>query len=536
MPDQMFQAIRRTHRFAAFILTLAAACGGAEPEPNNEDTQNPGAQEETNPPGWSEASHTSKGDPEYAVVFPQDQVARLDITITATDWQAMQDDMTSLAGPAGSGMGGGMMPGGGGGMMPGGGTLPVEFTQACEGKMAGDACSATFMGNTFTSTCRSVMDKLACMPSMGGGGMGGGGMGGGNFFARDPKYVPCTVAFNGRQWNHVGIRYKGNSSLASAWGSGIGKLPLRLSFDQYEDDHPLTKNQRLWGFKDLSLSNGWGDDSLIREKVANDVFRAAGVPAPVAAFYRVYIDFGKGPTYFGLYTANDMPDSPMLKAQWKESKGNLYKPEGKNANWTAFDEASFEKKSNEDDKDWSDIQAAIAALNGSRADAAVWRKALDKAFNVDGFMRWLAVNTLIQNWDAYGMMAHNYYLYGVKAQSGQLQWIQWDTSLALQGGRGLSFDMKEVGASWPLIRYTMDDSEYRKAYEGHLAQAAADVFSEAAMTPRFRAANALVMPYVIGAEGEISGYTFLKDAAAFSRSVDTLIAHVQGRQQALKNR
>lgn len=516
----MLQQLLRTHRVAAFLLTMAATCGGTT-EPAPDDT---GTQADTLPAGWSEASHTSDGSPDYATVFPQDRVARLDITITAADWQAMQADMTSLVGPAGSG--------GMGGMPPMGGMLPAELTQACDGKKAGDACSATFMGNTINSTCLDFMSKLACMPMMGGPGMGGGG-----FLDRDPNYVPCTVTFNGRQWKHVGIRYKGNSSLMSAWQSGIGKLPLRLSFDEYEDQYPLTKNQRLWGFKDLSLSNGWGDDSLIREKIANDIFREAGVPAPVSAFYRVYVDFGKGSTYFGLYTANDLPDTPMLKAQWKESKGNLYKPEGKNANWAAFDEASFEKKSNEDDKDWSDIKAAIAALNGSRTDAAAWRKELDKAFNVDGFMRWLAVNTLIQNWDAYGRMAHNYYLYGVKALKGQLQWIQWDTSLALQSGMGsLSFDMKEVTAAWPLIRYTMDDTEYRKAYEGHLTQVAAGVFSEAAMEPRVRAANALVAPFAVGPEGEVAGYTFLKDAAAFNRSVDALMAHVRSRQQALKDR
>ena len=517
----------RTQRLAAFILTLASACGGAaEPEPSS--PADPGVQADTLPPGWSEASHGPDANPDYAAIFPQDRVARLDITITAADWQAMQADMTSLAGAAGSGGMGGM-----GGMPPNGGMIPAEFTQACDGKMAGDACTVTFMGNAMSSTCQSFMDKLACMPMMGGGGMGGGG----GFFDRDPSYVPCTVTMEGRQWYHVGIRYKGNSSLMSAWRSGVGKLPLRLSFDEYEDRYPLTKNQRLWGFKVLSLSNGWGDDSLIREKVANDVYRAAGVPAPVSAFYRVYVDFGKGSTYFGLYTANDLPEAPMLKSLWQESKGNLYKPEGKNATWSGFDAESFEKKSNEDARDWSDIQAAVAALNGSRADAAAWRAALDKTFNVDGFMRWLATNTLIQNWDAYGRMAHNYYLYGVKSLGGQLQWIQWDTSLALQSGMGgLSFDMKEVTSAWPLIRYTMDDPEYRKAYEAHLARVATDVFSETAMAPRFRAASALIAPYVVGPEGEVAGYTFLKDAAAFNGSVDVLNAHVRSRQQALKNR
>lgn len=32
-------------------------------------------------------------------------------------------------------------------------------------------------------------------------------------------------------------------------------------------------------------------------------------------------------------------------------------------------------------------------------------------FDVDGFLRYLAVNGIIQNWDTYGRMVHNYFLY-----------------------------------------------------------------------------------------------------------------------------
>ena len=50
----------------------------------------------------------------------------------------------------------------------------------------------------------------------------------------------------------------------------------------------------------MTFSNGFKDDSLIRDKVAADIFRNAGVPAARGAFVRVYVDFGEGPTYFGL--------------------------------------------------------------------------------------------------------------------------------------------------------------------------------------------------------------------------------------------
>jgi hypothetical protein len=40
-----------------------------------------------------------------------------------------------------------------------------------------------------------------------------------------------------------------------------------------------------------------------------------------------------------------------------------------------------------------------------------WEKDLEPEFDVDGFLKYLAVNTTIQNWDTYGRMTHNYYLY-----------------------------------------------------------------------------------------------------------------------------
>lgn len=519
------------------LLTLAIACGNAGSDPGTPDQAASDV-----PPGWSEESHTDKGQANYAAVFPGDQVLRLDVTIAAADWQAMQDDMTSMLGPFGQG---GMGPGRGAPDGGGGGMLPVELTRACEGKALGDACTATFMGMTVNSTCSNLVGALACLPAQGGGGpdggMGGPPLGGGGVgLARDPIYVPCTVAFGGKQWYHVGVRYKGNSTLMSAWSGGVGKMPLRLEFDHYEDEHPTTRDQRIWGFKDLSLSNAWGDSSLLREKLANDIYRAAGVPTPHSAFYRIYVDFGKGPTYFGLYTANEVPGKAFLNEQFGDDGGNLYKPEGDGARLASFDKASFEKKTNEKAMDWSDVKALIAALNGDRKDAAAWRAALEKTFSAKGFLRWLAVNTLIQNWDVYGAMAHNYYLYGDPKDKtpGQLKWIAWDSSLAMQdsgglgGGRLSSFEQTEVSAQWPLIRYLMDDPAYQTLYWGYLREAAAGAFNQSDAENKVRTAHALIAPYVTGNSGEIPGYTFVTDPATFAASVEEVAKHVRTRQQA----
>ena len=69
-----------------------------------------------------------------------------------------------------------------------------------------------------------------------------------------------------------------------------------------------------------------------------------------------------------------------------------------------------------------------------QADAEAWRTSLEQVFNTDQFLKWLAVNTTIQNWDTYGRMTHNYYLYN-NPQNNQLTWIPWDNNEALQTGK-----------------------------------------------------------------------------------------------------
>ncbi len=54
------------------------------------------------PSGWSEDSHDKSADPDYDVVFPDDEVNRLDITISAENWAAMMADMTELYGEQGA--------------------------------------------------------------------------------------------------------------------------------------------------------------------------------------------------------------------------------------------------------------------------------------------------------------------------------------------------------------------------------------------------------------------------------------------------
>ena len=114
----------------------------------------------------------------------------------------------------------------------------------------------------------------------------------------------------------------------------------------------------------------------------------------------------------------------------------------------SFSEAAFVKKTNEDEADWSDIRSLFAALHdGTRTtDGATWRTNLEAVFDVDTFLKYLATNTVIQNWDTYGRMTQNYYLYN-DPDTGQLTWIPWDNNEALQEGKmggSLALDFSDL--------------------------------------------------------------------------------------------
>lgn len=465
---------------------------------------------ELSTPDWTDATHSNDVEPDYDTVFNQEQVNTLEITMTTSDWEFIQADMEEKFGAA-FGAGGGMSGGGfNGENMPDSG-------------FPGPPDGMGFPGGN---------------PPEGDDFPGGNG-GALSFGTDDPDYVAVSLKFNDLEWYKVGFRLKGNSTLSSSWGAGTYKLPFRLNFDKFEDDYPEITNQRFYGFDELSMSPAANDNSLIREKVAADIFRMAGIPAAQTAFYKVYIDYGEGLQYCGVYTMVEVIDDTMVEDQFGEDDGNIYKPE---STFQQFVESEFEKKNNETANDFSDVQATITALHSAERTTgpAQWRANLEQYFNVTHFIKWLAVNSVISNWDTYGAMAHNYYLY--QDAGNGLTWIPWDMNEAMSsrgggfgGGAGSSqsISLAEVSENWPLIRYLMDDPVYHVQYKTYVQEFVDQVFTTAQMNSLFDQNYNLIAPYVVGPEEtENESYTQLANTAAFSSALSTLKQHVASQIQA----
>jgi len=355
----------------------------------------------------------------------------------------------------------------------------------------------------------------------------------------NPIFVPADVFYNGIQWYKVGVRFKGNSSLQSSWKNGILKLSLKLDFDEFEDDYPQIDNQRFYGFKKLSLKNNYNDPSLLREKVAGDIFRNAGLSGSHTAFYTLYVDHGDGPEYFGVYTLVEEVDDTVLDTQFINDDGNLYKPDGTGASFAkgSFSEDVFVKKNNEDEADWTDIEQLFDILHDDSRenDPETWRNNLETVFDTDTFLKYLAVNTAIQNWDTYGRMTHNYFLYN-NPETGKLTWIPWDNNEALQEGKmggSLALDFSDLDSNqWPLIAFLYNDPTYKLVYDQYLEETINTAFNSNSIQAVYNNYGSLVENYAVM---EREGYTFLNNNSEFRSAITALSNHAVQRTNAINN-
>lgn len=478
--------------FALGLITLAAsllACVPVQPTVLSGAAATPAAADEAatdngRPAGWTEASHSNDVDPNYAVVFPIDAVNTITITIAPDDWAAMQADMEELFG------------------------ADRDKAQA-------------FADMTDEERAALIQQQLADAAA------GGDNPLAAEFTLRSPIWVPATIGFQDQEWAHVGVRYKGASSL-SPWKEGEMKLPFKFDFDEFEDDYPAIKNQRFFGFKELSLANNYEDPAGMRDTLTYEILAEAGLPAVRTAPVEIVLDYGEGPLRLGLYTMIEVVDETGIPRYFGSDDGNIYEANGLGASLAKEAaeqlEASFEKKNNEDEADWSDIRALYDVLHADvrTSDPAAWRADLEAIFDVDSFLEWLGIAAVVGHGDTYGLAGHNFYLYNDPA-TGKLTWVSWDHNVTFRQELTpfLVLDKSIVSDHWPLIRYLLDDPVYWARYVELLAENAATVLAPDALIAKIRAHAEVIAP---AATQDMS-------PDEYAAAVQELIDFVEGRAQ-----
>jgi spore coat protein CotH len=419
----------------------------------------------------SAASHADGVDPDYDIVFPEGSVNALTITIDPADWEAMQADLEkrfiTLAWMRDA-------------VLEDGADLSVAERRALLPKILAERAEA---GQAAPSTTPEQIAEQA------------------ELLSGNPVWVPATISFQGQEWKHVGIRYKGVTSLQDPWLVGDLRRPFKFDFDEFEDDFPEINDQRFFGFKELSLANNYQDPTGMRDALVYSTLRDAGLPAQRTAPYEITLDHGEGPVRLGLYTAVEVVDDTGVVSYFGSDDGNIYEAVGPGASLSADAadqiEASFEKKNNEDEADCSDIEALHAVLHDPKrtTDPAAWRASLEASFDVDGFLEWLGIAAGVGHGDTYGFASHNFYLYDDPATR-RLTWISWDHNLTFRDdpARATTLDKADVTDAWPLIRFLLDDQVYRQRYVELLAENAGSVLAADTIAAKAEALAAATSP------------------------------------------
>jgi len=245
-----------------------------------------------------------------------------------------------------------------------------------------------------------------------------------NYIANYPDvpYIMADAMIDGIQIDSIGIRQKGFSS---NFGSNGVKKPLKIDFNHY------VGGKKYDGLKKINMNNGFGDPAIQRDKLCYNILDKAGVDASRSSYARVYLN----DVYWGLYLLVEQVDRIFIKKNFGNNSGNLFKNMGNSAlEWLGSDTTSyqqiFELKTDNNDRAWSDFVNFIDILNNSNDDD--FKEAIAEVFDVDLYMKVLAVDVATGNWDSYIEHGRNFYLYQ-DAESEKFNWVPWDYNFALGG-------------------------------------------------------------------------------------------------------
>jgi hypothetical protein len=217
--------------------------------------------------------------------------------------------------------------------------------------------------------------------------------------------VPATVVVDGKTYKDVGVHFRGASSFMMVPEGS--KRSLNLAFDFVD------KRQTLGGYRTLNLLNANGDPTFMRAvlyaRIAN-----AYIPAPKTNFVRVVIN-GES---WGIYANAQQFNRDFLRDFFNTERGARWKVPGSPGGGGGMDyrgddpaayKRTYEIKTKDDPKAWADLIRMFKILNETVPDKL--EAALAPVLDVDGVLKFLALDVALVNSDGYWIRASDYSIY-----------------------------------------------------------------------------------------------------------------------------
>lgn len=296
------------------------------------------------------------------------------------------------------------------------------------------------------------------------------------FIAGQNERLIGSVVIDGQQFDSVGVRYKGYSSVDTA----RRKNPFNIDLDY------IIGGQDYRGVTKLKLSNVIHDPSFIREVLSYEI---AGkyMPAPKANFANVFVN----DTLFGVYTNVESINNNFCETHFGSRGNSFFKcnpavlnyPLGSNSNLQYYDNDTatyFPYYSLESDSGWAELVNMINVLNNDVDN-------IETVLNVDRVLWMLAFDYALVNLDSYIAYSQNYYLYS--DNNHRFNPVVWDLNMSFgsfrfsDGGTsaytgGITINqaknLNPLGlvnfsvSPRPLIKKILQDATWKKMFMAHI--------------------------------------------------------------------
>lgn len=234
-------------------------------------------------------------------------------------------------------------------------------------------------------------------------------------FQEDPfTWFKASATVDGQKVDSVEIRKKGFI------GSLDDNFPsLKIKLDSGKQRSPIE------GINLLTLNNNKQDNSLLSQLLAYDLFNAVGVHAPRCNFVRLSVNG----VDLGLYCNVETIGKPFLQRRFGNQDGFLL--EGTLADFYPKSLNRLELKGPAEAKIPEKIELLAKLLASD--DQSVDLEQLEKLIDLDNFLRFWVVESIIGFWDGYCNNQNNFWVYENSA-NGKLYFMPWGADGAFMGG------------------------------------------------------------------------------------------------------
>ncbi|MBI9038264.1 MAG: CotH kinase family protein [Bacteroidales bacterium] len=295
----------------------------------------------------------------------------------------------------------------------------------------------------------------------------------------------------------IGFRLRGNTSRHSQ------KKSFKVSFNTF------VQGRKYCGLEKINLNGEHNDPSITRSKICWDVLREFEIPASRSNHVELYINNN----YYGLYLNVEHVDEEFVESRFGNKDGNLYKclwPADLNYlgddpelyKFDDFGRRTYDLKTNTAEDNYSDFANFIDILNNTPDNEFACE--IRKVFNIDDYLKIIAIDIISGNWDGYIYNKNNFYLYH-NTETDKFEYILYDLDNTLGidwigrdwGDRNI-YDWQQHGNEVrPLYTRIMDIPEFKDQYSYYVNILLNEITKTEIIFPKIETIKSMISPYVV---------------------------------------